>query len=514
MNKYKSYSCLILLVILFNFSSEMTLLGQSAITILDTSHVILNDNSNNYFYTGPNANSASPYNQTGVNYQVRFNRGGTQNLKLNGFTHGSNSYYVNLVKPYFVKLNRVDSTMNIGQRELLFYQRHDYNSSNHRLDLAPAFIGDMEATLSSTIINKGTDNVFGNVPSQNINNIERIDVIFPNGITTSHINDVGFLILERGGNDPFAIAAITSLNTDSTPSSYKRLLHVATTAWGNSGISPAWVIMRKESNDTVYRIIENIGAQSISGVFLNFTDLGLLSNETVYGYSLFGSDIDTNIHVLTNPATFPRNTSNATGAAGGLDILSIPGIFHPDYILLENDVFKAFELEKKNSNVTLTWSTFSPDFDGLYTIEKSNDMENIQELDHIKANGNHSFHYNHTTYQKEKAYYRIKRTDPANKTSYTQWRFKAPELKDPFTISPQINPVSDNIHVKVTGYIGEKVTLLLVDSYGRNMQQIEMRLDDESGYVSFYLDGYKPGSYHVVAKKQNGESRSFIVIKH
>ena len=66
----------------------------------------------------------------------------------------------------------------------------------------------------------------------------------------------------------------------------------------------------------------DIGEQTVKASFISFEALGVNANETIYGYALFGNDINpSNSEDLldwTNETVFPRNTG---GANGGSDLI-------------------------------------------------------------------------------------------------------------------------------------------------------------------------------------------------
>lgn len=506
----------ILVLFFVSVANSFVAFSQSPVSVLDTSHVILNDNSDDYSYIGPHFNASSPYNTTGVTYRVRFNRGSSQNIRLDGFTHASSAYYVNSSLSYFVKLKRIDSVLGIGDRQLLFYQRHDFNTGQRRLDLSPGFAGDMEQTLSSSIINRGTDNVFGNAPSNNINNIERIDVVFPDAIVTTQVSQVGILILERGGNDPFKVAAITSLNQDSVPTSYSTLISVPVSAWGMTGINPPWVIMRNESYDSLYRIVENIGSQSISGVFLSFSDLNLSPGDSFFGYSIFPSDVDTQHHNLIDPATFPLDTDNGTGQAGGLDIISIPGVFHPDNVLLNSDCFEFFSVRQSASKLHFSWSASVSDFETYYVIEMSLDGDYVLSSDTIKQSQSlqSDFSFSQINKHKRKTYYRLKRVDPiSGKECKSYWKKIESFYGNSFRFTPLLNPFNTNLDIRIEGMTGEKLDLIVIDALGNIVlsQQVIMHSRVEYHLLPFYSQ--PSGLYYLIIQNATGERKSQIVIK-
>jgi hypothetical protein len=82
----------------------------------------------------------------------------------------------------------------------------------------------MKAILFQLSINAGTDHVFAN-DAANTNNIERVDYFnsSENAFTVEDPTTQGFLIVERGGNDSFKIAAITALDDNDNPSEFGTL---------------------------------------------------------------------------------------------------------------------------------------------------------------------------------------------------------------------------------------------------------------------------------------------------
>jgi hypothetical protein len=372
----------------------------------------------------------------------------------------------------------------------------------------------MESTLNSNIINRGTDNVFGNVPNQNINNIERLDVVFPNGLSTSSTFDVGFMVLERGGNDPFAIAPITSINPDSTPASYGKLLHVGTSSWGLSNINVRWVIMRQEDGDTIYRIVEDIGNQRISGVFMNFDELGVNPTDTIYGYSLFGGDVDTASHDLMRPWTFPRNTSNATGDPGGLDIISIPGLFATSNSLLPLH-WDYFNANRINGVVKLEWAVHDNTFGDVFVIEKSHDKKHTTQVGTVYANGESTFQFFDDKYYHGKQFYRIKRISSNGEVSYTQFETIHSIRQYNIEIDVLENPFTDNAALNVYGAPGETITLNIFNSSGQlTMTETVKSNTENSNYILLNMAHLNAGNYYIRAESSTGRTGSAKLIKN
>jgi hypothetical protein len=159
--------------------------------------------------------------------------------------------------------------------------------------------------------------------------IERIDIIFSYGITPTagNVDVAGFPVFERGGNDTFKIAPITALNTTDDPSAYGALYTGGDGAdpdfqWGSSSHEYSTIVFRADNGETDLRPSADVGSQTIHGTVFTYADLGISAGDTVYGYSLFGGDVNTDDHELLNPSGFPVDTSSSSNATGGLDLIS------------------------------------------------------------------------------------------------------------------------------------------------------------------------------------------------
>ena len=188
----------------------------------------------------------------------------------------------------------------------------------------PGYLDSMEEVLRSAVINRGTDNVFDN-SGDGGNNIERIDFIFPDGLTVKDPAKQGFTVMERGGNDQFKIAAITSLS-GGAPSSFGTL--TPSGSWGGTGADVSLQIDTDTLKDPTsgplfdangqkllpYR--NTVTGQTLRGMFFSLEDLEVSAGDTVYGYSLVSSDEGT--ACLNNS----DDTSCDTSAGSGLDLVA------------------------------------------------------------------------------------------------------------------------------------------------------------------------------------------------
>ena len=272
---------------------------------------------------------------SGKTYEMNFEQGsGTDdNLLVNGFSTSSASFWNVSQAGTFGLRRNTSGTSNT----LVWYEEVDItdtdNDGNEDLYLRPSRVTSMEQALNCRTITRGTDNVFGNTGdgSGNNNNIERIDYLFTNGITATSsavLNGSGFLVLERGGNDDFQIAAVTSLDSNTTePDAYNTPVSYdnADGVWGDSTIDVDSIVFRAQNTTDDLNPSADIGAQDMDGIFVSLADLGMSVNDTIYGYSLFASDVTydkTADLVNWKDSTHYPTTTSSSSNANGLDLIA------------------------------------------------------------------------------------------------------------------------------------------------------------------------------------------------
>ena len=244
------------------------------------------------------------------------------NIRLNGFRASDKDYSIlQLVDE--VRFQRVDNNKVKGERHIYFLETGNDNS------IKSSAIFKMEDAVRSDFINGGTDNVFANDSGTNFNNIERVDFLINSGLIVKpdYVNDAGFLILERGGNDYFHIAAITEIDANGNPSKFGNLIKVDKNTWGESDINISTNVFQNQSNWNAPRLTTSLGKQKINGIFVSISSLGISSGQTVYGYALFPGDINSS-NDLIGLNDFPKGTKDDSGN-GGLDLISSGGLFIP-----------------------------------------------------------------------------------------------------------------------------------------------------------------------------------------
>ena len=304
-----------------------------AITNIITAYQDLADNQTNF--TSPGAGN-STFSAT-ITYTFNSPVDTGNNLQISGFINGGNTYDVVAIVDQ-IRFKRRDNVNATGNRQIIWYEEQSWSGTTY--NLRPSYVSAMEQALLGININRGTDNIFANTNNTagNNNNIERVDFLSPSGITAPtspvDLNNIGFLVLERGGNDRFGIAPILAVDGSGNPTSYGAPIHVSnpTASWGNTSIGFTTDVLRQDVTDPNARISARVTGQNIYSMFFTFQELGITTGQTFYGYSLFGADTVTRVLASSNPNNlvninttfFPTNTNEANG---GLDLVASGAIF-------------------------------------------------------------------------------------------------------------------------------------------------------------------------------------------
>ena len=309
-------------------------LAWQGITGINNYYVTVTNNpTGNNYSTNTAANSGGGF-PAGTNYAISFNYGSNNNMVLAGFSINTNYYqYIQLANQ--IVLNRVNNPSVTGNLEIIWYEENNATGTvtGTNIYFKPSYVGTMEQALLSTNINRGTDNIFCNTGDNNgdNNNIERVDYIFADGYPVhDNLGLRGFLVMDRGGNDPFQIAVITNL-TSGVASAWSPCVSKAgtTNGWGNSGttLNTAALLGYSSATNHAQQPSSQPGPQPLGGIFFTWQDFGVQTNQMIYGYTLVGGDVTNNTALwtgITNSTYFPTNTSEANG---GLDLVGGGSIF-------------------------------------------------------------------------------------------------------------------------------------------------------------------------------------------
>lgn len=305
--------------------------SQTPITGTTAAYDDVSDTSGDYSANGTGTGTFP----SGTTFNMTFNVGMQNNLALSTMTTAAGTFNRQDLAD-FCAILRVDNANVTGDRELIFYERDSFVSPDLALrPTAVTAVGAMEAVLLNDTINRGSDNIFQNTGNGdgNNNNVERIDFVFSSGLTVpaSALGQVGFLMLERGGNDSFEIAAITAIDGSNNPTTFGATVTVLVADWGASGFSVDTSVLRKDPADSDLRPSVNVFSQSVDGVFLSLSDLGIAGNQTFFGYSVFPADVAADLVGLTDAIT-------TTDSAGGLDLMAGGAVYVQDTAVLVGDI--------------------------------------------------------------------------------------------------------------------------------------------------------------------------------
>ena len=257
--------------------------------------------------------------QVGTIFNHNFQVGNLNNLIISGFTVEDIEF--ELIGNFeLVDFNRVDNPEVTGNRQIVLFEQESLGETE--INLRPSPVTTMSEALLSNVINVGIDNPFnnrGNLDGNN-NNVERIDFIVSAGLSSPSfaLDETGFVLLERGGNDSIKVAAITALDEEGNPGEFGDLITIETTDWGQSSFDISTAIARQDTNDPNLRYTASRESQPIAGVLITYEELGIVEGQTFYGYAVFPPDIDAS-NDLVGLRDFPTDTPETIG---GVDLLA------------------------------------------------------------------------------------------------------------------------------------------------------------------------------------------------
>lgn len=409
-----------------------------------------------------------------TSYTVKYNN--TGNVSINSFSLTGKTYvqFAGFDTIIFRRVANAYETTNGNKQHIYCQGNSSIDNSTFQMPFPVAFpqvtnYAYMEKVMKDGLINRGSDNVFNNDATSDLtfNNIERVDFVYKSGIATTATTTAGFVIAERGGNDPFKIAAITGIDPNGNPTSFGTVLSVPTSAYGAAIVNAATYVMRKDVGDNTLRPFSVVPTQAVKSVFIRFSDLGIGALQKVYGYALMGNDVTatTSAQLLnyTNNTYFPTTTTNANG---GMDLASAPGIFHTDLVL---DVkFINVSAQNKNCDQLIQWK----DDDYLrvkeYQLEKSADQSHFEVIATMAGGQTSLFSYMDRAF-KVSSFYRVKAVMQDGSFYYSGIIY-AKNNCAAASISLYPNPATDKLNISFDGEkMNGTVTLLSADGreYGR-----------------------------------------------
>lgn len=258
---------------------------------------------------------------------------------LKSFQYNSNSY-IPFTKSASVPYNRIvinrkidaaTTAQNINKFTGFFeYSLLNGNSTYFKAE----YVENLESLINSYVINRGVDNIFSNNPTGTTNNVERIDLILNEGVVVPSnvsLDKLGTMLLERGGNDNYKIAVITSLDAGGKVLTLGNLVSRSQSNFSSTGYTLTSTVFQNSNSanasasENLIKPSENIGSQAISGDFITFSQLGVTSGQIIYGISVLPGDVVQGTHDVINLTNVPTNTDGTVD--GGLDFMGGGGFF-------------------------------------------------------------------------------------------------------------------------------------------------------------------------------------------
>jgi hypothetical protein len=358
------------------------------------------------------------------------------------------------------------------------YYEQTSSSGDTRI-LNPPYNIDPTVFFGGTVLNRGADNVFVNRNDGNGNNndVERIDYIFRDGLTTTDVTKAGFVLFDRGTGDNCRIKAISSLSGD-TPTGYfdadavtagSQALAIAGGSFTTEvGVSANYVIVRKDGAATDSSPSANITGQRVIGTFISFADLGIANNDVVYGYSLVANDVALGTNLLST-SSFSKTTNNATG---GLDLTGVSGAWvevgaNLTLLPLHLTSFKSIQ---KDCKTELIWNTVQESHIKHFEIQQStngNDFYTIGKLDAKNRLEQTTYKFSIKELVKQ-AYYRLKIVEEYEEPHYSNIISVHNECANPAPmISLFPNPTESNLTcIFHTEMVGESCNIEIYNQLG------------------------------------------------
>lgn len=303
--------------------------------------------------------TTTPIPGTSFNYTAGSNTytfGSGNDLQLESITADGGKIYrpQELADQIFIR--RVDNALVSGERCNIFVER-----GSGDLDAESSFPNEggdcsVSEVLKDLIVNRGVLDVFsnqaGNATSETPNNIERVDFVFSQGIVASsdpnQLDEAGHIVMEKSGNNPVKVAAITAIDAAGNPTAFKPTrVTINRSDYGRTGarINNNFLVDPSTSGGVSNPQYQRQTNEQVGGVLVTLNDFGIGAGEIYYGFVMFGTDVPDATDLLQTQ-NFPQNTPHGVNNTGGADWQGGMGGFwysdeyEPGDLLLSGQVFE------------------------------------------------------------------------------------------------------------------------------------------------------------------------------
>ncbi len=171
----------------------------------------------------------------------------------------------------------------------------------------------------------------------------------------------------------------------------------------------------------------------------------------------------------------------------------------------------SFTATLADGSVRLDWETGSELNNDHFTIQRSTDAANWEDVKTIKAVGNSSTDEFYTAYDENPltgiSYYRLQQTDIDGKISYSAIR--KININQTATINVYPNPATN--YITVSGVTNEKINIIL---FSNNGQRMNVPIVNSGNKSTIYVSGVTPGIYFLQINHEGSlETRKISIIK-
>ncbi len=222
-------------------------------------------------------------------------------------------------------------------------------------------------------------------------------------------------------------------------------------------------------------------------------------------------------------APFPSQTNNAA-----TNIVTTPGItlFGP-FTLVKSESTLPIQLLSFNATlnndrqVDLDWETASEINNSYFTIQRSTNLNDVEEIENIPGAGNSSEKSTYHTVDRKPylgdSYYRLKQTDYDGKFTLGEWKhvkLSNKEFKEDLTVENIFpNPFYDEFQVDYTVIESGEVAIQLVNDIGQLIfSDKATAAEGKNSYLFSNRNGLSSGMYYFNILYK-GRVKSFKVVK-
>lgn len=162
----------------------------------------------------------------------------------------------------------------------------------------------------------------------------------------------------------------------------------------------------------------------------------------------------------------------------------------------------SFNASCKGGLVQLSWSTASETNNDYYTVERSSDAVNWDNIAQIDGSGNSNqvlnYFYTDEIYSEETTYYRLKQTDFDGTSADFDSVFVQCGENTNFEISVYPNPTHDFVYIEINNFYHPDAQIAIYDMLGKKIAfQNIISVEDAKIKTTFDLKSYADGMYFI-----------------